>query len=299
MRRRGAAGLSREGAARAGATRRSGSCDGGVGRQHLHARRGRRRRRGVRRTRARDRVLVAPDDDRVDEPVAAAVGDVVVGEPEPPQVVRVVRQAEVDRQSPARDRDVPRRDRSRARPSARAASSLPGPRCSRATAGVLDGVTKYGWAPSVRSAASSSIFGPSAASTRARGRVGGAAKYGARPCASRYSRIVVSGWSVRRGRAALRPSAGGSRRARGGSGRGTPRVERLPAPRSSSSRRGRRSSAMPVRDHDALGRGEEQPGRARAGRARPPRASRSRRSPSASSSATISRARAIGCRSSV
>ena len=39
--------------------------------------------------------LVAPDDQRVDEAVAAAVGDVVVGEAEPPPVVGVVGQAEV------------------------------------------------------------------------------------------------------------------------------------------------------------------------------------------------------------
>ena len=40
----------------------------------------------------RDGRFVAPRDDAVDQPVAPTVGEVVVGEPEPPQVVQVVGQ---------------------------------------------------------------------------------------------------------------------------------------------------------------------------------------------------------------
>ena len=53
--------------------------------------------------------------------------------------------------------------------------------------------TKYGWAPSVRSRARSSIFGPSAESTTGTGTSGSCAMYGAASMPSRYSRMVVSG----------------------------------------------------------------------------------------------------------
>ena len=75
-------------------------------------------------TRARDRVLVAPGDERVDEAVAAAVGEVVVGEAEPHPVVRVVRQAEVDVEVLARDRAALVGGRSRGRPPARARAAV-------------------------------------------------------------------------------------------------------------------------------------------------------------------------------
>ena len=48
-----------------------------------------------------DRILVAPGHDGVDEPVAAAVGEVLVLETEVAQVVGVVRQVHVDRGVPA------------------------------------------------------------------------------------------------------------------------------------------------------------------------------------------------------
>jgi len=50
----------------------------------------------------RDRAEVAPRHDRVDEPVAAVPGEVVVAETEVAQVVRVVRQGHVNRGVPAR-----------------------------------------------------------------------------------------------------------------------------------------------------------------------------------------------------
>ena len=79
----------------------------------------------------RDRVEVAPRDDRVDEPVAPLLGEVVVAVAELAQVVRVVRQADVDRGVPAGGRARRRRDRCRARPRARPRSSRRG-RASRA-----------------------------------------------------------------------------------------------------------------------------------------------------------------------
>ena len=118
----------------------------------------------------RDRAFVAPRDDRVDEAVASAVGEVVVGEAEPTPVVPVVGK---------------RRGRWRARRARRcrasSASVLSTTDCSTARIlsapmtrarrrGVL-GRAWYGCAPSARSAESASIFGPSAASTR-RGGVG-------------------------------------------------------------------------------------------------------------------------------
>jgi hypothetical protein len=51
-----------------------------------------------------DHLLVAPRHDRIDEPVAAAVLEVGVGEAEPREVVAVVGQAEIDQHVLARDR---------------------------------------------------------------------------------------------------------------------------------------------------------------------------------------------------
>src|SRR5581483_7172291 len=58
-----------------------------------------------------DRVLVAPRDDRVDEPVRAAAFEVLVLEAEPAQVLAVVRGAEVEARVLARDLPRPLRIR--------------------------------------------------------------------------------------------------------------------------------------------------------------------------------------------
>ena len=50
-----------------------------------------------------DRGIVAPGDEGVDETVAAAVGEIVVGEPDALPVVRVVGEAEVRRQVQTRN----------------------------------------------------------------------------------------------------------------------------------------------------------------------------------------------------
>ena len=52
---------------------------------------------------SRDRRLVAPDDERVDEAIAAAAGDVVVGEALPLPVVGVVREPEIGLEVKASD----------------------------------------------------------------------------------------------------------------------------------------------------------------------------------------------------
>ncbi len=64
------------------------------------------------------------------------------------------------------------------------ASRASGPSRSRAIAVCSTG-TKYGCAPALRAAARSSIFGPSAASTRQGSVVGALAKYGAASIPSR------------------------------------------------------------------------------------------------------------------
>src|SRR5947209_10524596 len=51
-----------------------------------------------------DRFGVSPRDHRIDEPLAAARAQVVVAEPEPPQIVRVVRKLEIALEVPARAR---------------------------------------------------------------------------------------------------------------------------------------------------------------------------------------------------
>ena len=66
---------------------------------------------------------LTPGDERVDQALAAAVGNVVVGEAEPQQVVDVVRRVQVAVGGGARDRRGRGRRRSRARPSARAPRS--------------------------------------------------------------------------------------------------------------------------------------------------------------------------------
>src|SRR5438309_2928926 len=52
---------------------------------------------------SRDRVYITPSTDGVDQPVVAAVGEVLVAEAEARQVGRVVGQPQVGRGVPARD----------------------------------------------------------------------------------------------------------------------------------------------------------------------------------------------------
>ena len=123
------------------------------------------------RTRSHDRVLVAPRHDGVDQPVAAAVGEVVVAEAEAAQIVLVVGQADVHRRcGPARSRG-PGPGRSRAAPPARRTATDP-PRALPGLHGVLGrhqvGVGAVG--PLRRAGPASS--GPRAARTRCTGVVG-------------------------------------------------------------------------------------------------------------------------------
>ena len=96
-----------------------------------------------------DRVLVAPRDDRVDEPVGAAVGEVVVAEAEAAQVVRVVGQRRGRSPWPAGRWRAPSAGSVSSTTFCSGSSSASGPRCSRANAVCSTG-TKYGCAPAAR-----------------------------------------------------------------------------------------------------------------------------------------------------
>ena len=87
---------------------------------------------------------------------------------------------------------------------------------------VCSGVVRYGWAPLACEAESSSIFGPSAASTSRGGDPGSGAVEGARSIASRYPRIEASGRSYS-------PSKG--TRAPSWAGQGPPRMRFAAPPR--------------------------------------------------------------------
>ena len=127
-------------------------------------------------------------DDGVDEPVAAAVGEVVLGEAEAQQVVGVVLQTEVEprvvagdppgaRRRPLDDDRELGRDERVLRRGARGRSA-----CDRRRRSTDE-------CPSVRSPARSSIFGP--APPRTRFRRPAAARRASRP--SKNARIVLSG----------------------------------------------------------------------------------------------------------
>ena len=135
-----------------------------------------------------DRFRRAVGDDRVDQAVAAAVGDIALGEAEAQEVVGVVGAAQVERGVLARDRarrldvcldddrELRRDERIRARRGSRAKR-------------VCSGVTKYVWVPSERREARSSIFGPSAAATRSSSGTGS----GAASSPSKNALILASG----------------------------------------------------------------------------------------------------------
>ncbi len=100
------------------------------------------------------RLLVAPGDEGVDEPVAAAAGELLLAEAEAEEVGAVVLRPEVRLEVAAGD--VARPSRS------------PPPRIARARRVCSIG-TRYGCAPCVRSRASSSIRGASAPTRRGTG----------------------------------------------------------------------------------------------------------------------------------
>ena len=97
---------------------------------------------------------VAAGHDGVDQTVAAAVGEVVLAETESHQVVHVVRRAQVDRHSLASRSRAPWHRSVSSTTICSGARIASGPRISRACAVCSTG-TKYGCAPSARSADSS------------------------------------------------------------------------------------------------------------------------------------------------
>jgi hypothetical protein len=138
-----------------------------------------------------DSLDVAPGNVRVDEVVAAASRQVVLGEAESQEVVAVVVEHEVVGHVFTRDsagflRVGVEKEALLGRQQWPLPERLPG------EGSVLDG-DEVRMRPQVRSAASSSILGPSAASTRAAGWAGSTPRKSAASIASRYVRIVSIG----------------------------------------------------------------------------------------------------------
>ena len=152
----------------------------------------------VRPDRLGDRLRRPVRDHRVDQPVAAAVGDVRARCSRRQQVARVVAALEVAVGVLAASPRAVSGSRSTTTASS-GATSASGPIRSRAKRVCSTGV-KYGWVPSERSAARSSIFGPSAAAMRPSRGTGARPRRARRRTraswpAARYSR-VASGWPM-------------------------------------------------------------------------------------------------------
>ena len=130
-----------------------------------------------------------------------------LGEAELEQVVRVVRQPEVELGVLARVLRARLGVRVDARPRPRARRARPRPARSRAKR-VCSSVMKYGCVPSERSSARSSIFGPSAAARRSSFGTASRRRRGRRRTRASPSAGACSRWSPRGGRCRSRAGSG-------------------------------------------------------------------------------------------